>query len=93
MGQISPVSRETRSPAKPWSGSNYFKYSYEKGRVFCFSDATKKVAGWNRFRTEGQVKISFINDESGGIQVTSREFEVLTENQNGSVNVVGLTVK
>jgi len=76
-----------------------FRYEYQLGSsnvhitsVTCTNEETTQVPGWPRYRTVGKAGISYYEGK-GGFERTSRGYEILTEEINGVIKVVDLTVK
>jgi outer membrane biosynthesis protein TonB len=83
------------------AAERHFKYDYRvgSGNVYvletnCANNRTLPVTGWsNRYRTTGQVGIGYYENVRNNLKQTSRGYEILTEEKDGVIEVIELTVK
>ncbi|MCF7689180.1 MAG: hypothetical protein K9N01_12870 [Cephaloticoccus sp.] len=78
---------------------NKFRYEVKLGSgnvtimsIDFMEEDTKPVTGWPRYRTEGKVGIAYY-DSRGEFKRTTRGFEALTEEKNGSIKAVDVIAK
>ncbi len=76
----------------------HFRYKYKVGSAnYAITSqslritSTDEIASWSRYRSSGEVGLEYY--DNSGFRRTTRRFEVLTEEKNGDVRALEITVK